>query len=119
MHSILSQRTEATLSTQLAVAMTHLVSVCIQSVLVGEDSNSLHCQFMSGSEHSDSDFTSVGNEDLLERTTSVVCDCATDTSYCSCWMRRLEARRRAQSTSRCSWERVAGTRHGRQHGVEL
>lgn len=80
----------------------------IQPILMREDGNGLHSELMGGSEHSDCDFTSVGNEDLLEWTSGVVCYCPSDASNCACWMGSLEARGCTESTSRCSWLRVAG-----------
>lgn len=70
----------------------HLVSMSIQSILMREDSNGLHSQLMSCSKDSDSDFTAIGNEDLLERTTGVVGYCSSDPTYCASRMRSLEAR---------------------------
>lgn len=69
-----------------------LVSMGIQPILMGEDGDGLHSQFMSSSEHSDSDFTSVCDKDLLQGTSGVVRYCSSDTANCSCWMRCLEAR---------------------------
>jgi biotin synthase-related radical SAM superfamily protein len=91
----------------------------IQSIFMGEDSNRLHSQFMGGSEDSDSNFTSVGDEDLLEWTTGVVGYCSSDTSYCSSWMRSLESRASTHSTSRCTWETVAViVGHDKRHSID-
>jgi hypothetical protein len=50
------------------ITLIRLVSMSVHPVLVRVDGDSRHCQLVCSSENSNSDFTTVGNEDLLERT---------------------------------------------------